>query len=266
MGAGRKSLYSDISPRLLEEIGHGSTIKDACKVAGINKSTFFEWQNKYKEFADLVKKAQEEHRENIVSELEKSLIKKANGFKVTETKTEYAAINGRPSIVKQTKTEKEFAPDTAALVFALSNLAPEKWQNKQKQKENEVIATDFNLLSEGENTSDVTKGIEDKIRESLKNQNRYSPDLEVCINMAAGSYHAFLMALKEVQNLKSTCSVEISREGNERAAPHPAFKVLKDTQEMVRRSLCELGLTVKTLATDDSDVLEEVLKNVEEVE
>ena len=112
----------------------------------------------------------------------------------------------------------------------------------------------------------TVKAIEGKIKKALKNQNRYSADLEICISMAAGSYYAFLMALEEVQNLKSACVTEISRENNERVTPHPAFKVLKDTQEMVRRSLCELGLTVKTLATDEGDIFEEMINKVESVD
>lgn len=116
------------------------------------------------------------------------------------------------------------------------------------------------------NVTTSVKAIEGKIKKALKNQNRYSADLELCISMAAGSYYAFLLALADVQNLKSACVTEISREDNERTMPHPAFKVLKDTQEMVRRSLCELGLTVKTLATDEGDVLDDVIKKVDEVE
>lgn len=116
------------------------------------------------------------------------------------------------------------------------------------------------------NVTTSVKAIEGKIKKALKNQNRYSADLELCISMAAGSYYAFLLALADVQNLKSACVTEISREDNERTMPHPAFKVLKDTQEMVRRSLCELGLTVKTLATNEGDVLDDVLKKVDEVE
>lgn len=108
--------------------------------------------------------------------------------------------------------------------------------------------------------------IESKIRKALKNQKRYSADLELCISMAAGSYYAFLVALNEVENLTECCVEEISREGNKRKIPHPAFRILKDAQEMVRRSLCELGLTVKTLSTDDGDELENMIKKVEEID
>lgn len=59
--------------------------------------------------------------------------------------------------------------------------------------------------------------------------------------------------------LTTTFVEEKTREGNSKLVPHPAFKVLKDTQEMVRRSLRELGLTLGTLSTGDNDPLEDML-------
>jgi hypothetical protein len=110
------------------------------------------------------------------------------------------------------------------------------------------------------------KKIESKIKKALKSQKSYSPDLDTCITMAAGSFYAFLVALDDIQKLEKSYVVETSREGNERMVPHPAFRVLRDTQEMVRRSLRELGLTLNTLSTDDDDALEDMLKKVEAVE
>lgn len=101
--------------------------------------------------------------------------------------------------------------------------------------------------------------IKSRIRKALKNQNTYSKDLETCISMAAGSYFAFLLAQRDIENLTCTFLTEITREGNKKMVPHPAFKVLKDTQEMVRRSLRELGLTLGTLSTGDNDPLEDML-------
>ena len=101
--------------------------------------------------------------------------------------------------------------------------------------------------------------IKSRIRKALKNQNTYSKDLETCIAMAAGSYYAFLLAQEDVGKLTTTFVEEKTREGNSKLVPHPAFKVLTDTQEMVRRSLRELGLTLGTLSTGDNDPLEDML-------
>lgn len=101
--------------------------------------------------------------------------------------------------------------------------------------------------------------IKARIRRALKNQNTYSKDLETCISMAAGSYYAFLLAQRDMEMLESTYVSEVTREGNVKLVPHPTFRVLKDAQEMVRRSLRELGLTLGTLSTGDNDPLEELM-------
>lgn len=59
---------------------------------------------------------------------------------------------------------------------------------------------------------------------------------------------------------------EISREGNIKLAPHPAYKTLKDSQESVRKSLRELGLTLSTLAVDDNDEMSKLVEEVDSVE
>ena len=100
--------------------------------------------------------------------------------------------------------------------------------------------------------------IKSRIRKALKNQNTYSKDLETCIAMAAGSYYAFLLAQEDVGKLTTTFVEEKTREGTSKLVPHPAFKVLKDTQEMVRRSLRALGLTLGTLTTGDNDPLDDM--------
>lgn len=107
------------------------------------------------------------------------------------------------------------------------------------------------------------KKIESKIRKAVRNQGNYSKDLEVCISMAAGSYLAFMLALQDIKGLERTFVSEVSREGNTRLVPHPAFRVLKDAQEMVRRSLRELGLTLGTLSSDEDDPFERMMEDVE---
>lgn len=113
------------------------------------------------------------------------------------------------------------------------------------------------------NKMESLQKIELKIKKALRNQKSYSKDLDTCITMAAGSYYAFLVALEDIKKLDKSYVIEKSREGNDRMVPHPAFRVLKDTQEMVRRSLRELGLTLGTLSTEDEDALEDMLNRVE---
>ena len=113
---------------------------------------------------------------------------------------------------------------------------------------------------------DKVSTIKTKIRKALKNQGTYTKDLETCIGMAAGSYYTFLLAQKDIENLECTYVIEYSREDKERMVPHPAFKVMKDSQEMTRKSLKELGLTLSTLISDDTDEFDRLVKKINEVE
>lgn len=110
----------------------------------------------------------------------------------------------------------------------------------------------------------TTDEYQKKIRRSLKDNNSYTPEMEMAITMCAISLMAMDKAKEDIENLTECYVEEVSREGNVRLVAHPSFKVLKDSSESVRRSLRELGLTMGTLvgASDDdvSDLVNEVNK------
>lgn len=111
----------------------GDSQKVACKKVGLGKSTFYEWMHKWPDFKERIKKAKDEFRETIVCKLEASLWKRAMGYDAVETETEYVNdSNGNPWIKSQKKKVKHIQPDTGALIFALTNVAPEKWKNRQQ--------------------------------------------------------------------------------------------------------------------------------------
>lgn len=127
--------FNDIKDELLQHIRDGSTFKEACQAVGCSEGQFYEWKSKKADFAEEVKEAHKTGRSKMIPELEKSLFKKAMGWEYKETRTEYAAdAEGNPIIVKQTETTRVVPPDTAALIFALTNLAPDAWTNKQRQE------------------------------------------------------------------------------------------------------------------------------------
>jgi hypothetical protein len=121
--------------KLTDAIANGDTIIDACRKANISKQTFYEWLNdpNKADFADAIKNAQEEFRINIVGQLEHSLWDRARGFDFEEQHTKYATdAKTKQVYVKEQITKKtHVVQDTGALVFALTNLAPDKWKNKQ---------------------------------------------------------------------------------------------------------------------------------------
>ena len=108
--------------------------------------------------------------------------------------------------------------------------------------------------------------LKSRIRKALREQNNYSKDMESAILLAAGNLFAYELALKDLEELDCTYVEEVSREGNIRLVPHPAFKVFKDASESVRRSPRELQLTLATsegtTENDDLDILVESVNKV----
>lgn len=129
--------------RICEYIRDGDSQKLACKKAGIGDSTFHDWIKAKPEFAERIKKAKEEFLATITGKLEATLWKRAMGYEVTETETEYISDkDGKPKIKNQKTKVKHIQPDTGALIFALTNVAPEKWVNRQKVESQAVKPTE----------------------------------------------------------------------------------------------------------------------------
>jgi hypothetical protein len=84
-------------------IRSGDSQKLACKKAGIGDSTFHEWIHKKKGFSDKIQKAKDEFQDTITGKLEATLWKRAMGYEVTETDTEYVTdANGKQKIKSKT--------------------------------------------------------------------------------------------------------------------------------------------------------------------
>lgn len=113
------------------------TIAEVCQAVGIKPSTYHAWINEKPEFAEAVEQAKEERLQVFVREAQKSLLKKIQGYEATETKVVTIPNKqdpSKPSIKEQVTIKKHVSPDTTALIFALTNLAPEQWKNKHTQE------------------------------------------------------------------------------------------------------------------------------------
>lgn len=114
------------------------TIAEICRQVGISTQTYHEWVNTREDFALAVEEAREELMQSMVIEAKKSLRKKIQGYDVTETKVVTVPSNQKtqdgkekPRIKEQTTTKKHIQPDTAAIIFMLTNSDPEHWRNRQ---------------------------------------------------------------------------------------------------------------------------------------
>ena len=130
-----KGKFNDVKDDIISYIREGDSNILACKKVSISKETFYTWINDKPDFSDSLKKARKEFRETIVQTLEQSLWKRAAGYEIEESKNEYRTLkDGSKVLVKSSKITKHFPPDTGALIFALTNLDPENWKNRQDNR------------------------------------------------------------------------------------------------------------------------------------
>ena len=134
------------------------TIAEICRQVGITPKTYHQWVNDYPDFADAIEKPSQERKQFFVQEAKKSLLKKIQGYDVTETKVvtvpgkvKDEKGNPKPIIKEQTNTKKHIQADTAAIIFTLTNGDPDHWRNRQST---EVTGKDgkdlFKTLSDEE--------------------------------------------------------------------------------------------------------------------
>ena len=151
-----KKIVEDICSLIRED---SYTIAEICEKVGIVKDTYYRWIAEKADFSDNIKKAQEDFNSLIVVEAKRSLVKLIKGYTVQEKKTITADTgkkdeNDKPivKVKEHTVTEKHYQPNTAAVIFALTNRDPENWKNRMN---NEVTAdvsikSDLEKLSDGE--------------------------------------------------------------------------------------------------------------------
>ena len=105
--------------------------------------------------------------------------------------------------------------------------------------------------------------IKNKIRNAMTSQGTYIPDLDLCIELCAGSYMAFRIALSDISKKRMKSFVkEKTREENTKLVAHPAFKVLFDSLEVTRKQLRELGLTLQTRSVSEDDEVNDFINEV----
>ena len=114
------------------------TIAEICRQVGITPKTFHQWKEEHPEFGQMIVDAKDERMQFFVQEAKKSLLKKIQGYDVTETKVVIVPGkvkdekgNLKPIIKEQTNTKKHIQADTAAIIFTLTNGDPSRWRNRQ---------------------------------------------------------------------------------------------------------------------------------------
>ncbi|MDK4482055.1 transposase [Fusobacterium necrophorum] len=103
----------------------GLTDEQIAKNLGIGIRTLYEYKEKYPQFSQSLKKG----KEVIDIEVENALLRRALGYRYTETAKEKKIINGKEHIAVK-ETTKEVVPDVTAQIFWLKNRRANKWKDK----------------------------------------------------------------------------------------------------------------------------------------
>lgn len=123
----------------------GATLTDFCKAMGIDDMSYYNWM-KRSEFSEAIKKAKDVFREKLETDIVQSLANAAKGYEYNQTTTEYTDVNGKPRIKKQVKKNIRVEPNVGAAIFLLTNIAPERWKNRQNQEVSGVVSTGLNIM------------------------------------------------------------------------------------------------------------------------
>lgn len=91
---------------------------------GISHATLCEWQNRFPELLDAIKKG----RRVKDFEVENSLLQRATGYQYEEDVYELNEQTGELEVVK--RVLKSQAPDVTAQIFWLKNRNPSEWRDK----------------------------------------------------------------------------------------------------------------------------------------
>ena len=129
---GRKPLYTEwlteeglaLVNKWAEE---GLINKQIALKIGINVATLYEWQDRFPDFADAIKKGKKVIDEHV----ENSLLKRAMGYQYEE-ETWGKSQDGEMALIK--RVVKSLAPDVTAQIFWLKNRQPERWRDKVEVK------------------------------------------------------------------------------------------------------------------------------------
>lgn len=126
----------EVEKNIFRDIEMGMTIRDACMLNGVGERYLYDRMDWHPELNIRMRldAALEKRDAQRTKNVEDSLYKRATGYSVEEVKTEIMPDSqGNPKMIKQLRTKKEFAPDTVAAIFYLTNKAGEKWKNSNYQ-------------------------------------------------------------------------------------------------------------------------------------
>ena len=167
---GRKPQWTEAKVEIMcKAIAAGKSYKDAFTSARVGKTAFYSHLSNDTDFAERVKRAEQEYQDwydsQLVVNCKRSLLELVQGYEWDETTTESALQNGKLVVVKTKVVHKKAAPNATAIIFALCNRAPEEWSNKHIQEISGKIETE---TKSGISLQNVPDSLLAKVIEAIK--------------------------------------------------------------------------------------------------
>lgn len=132
---GAPSKFAEAAPLVLQFVSEGYTLAASARLAGISYSTLNDWRKTRAHFDQQVKDARAAYISTLQEEVELSLYQRAKGLSVTTEQIDFEiSPEGEEIVTHRRRTIKQIPPDTAALIFALTNLAPDRWSNRVREE------------------------------------------------------------------------------------------------------------------------------------
>ena len=114
------------------------------------------------EYSEAIKKAKEEFKDNLERDIVLSLAKVAKGYEYTQKTKEYSKSgSGKMVVRKEVVKNVNVDPNVGAAIFLLTNIAPSRWSNKQKQEISGEIATGLNIIVKSEDDAELLKKMQE---------------------------------------------------------------------------------------------------------
>ena len=189
------------------------TMEDIANRIGIDRSTIYDWQTKYPEIAQALRRG----REIVDYMVENALLKSALGYKTKEVKVTTVMRYGK--VVETTKevTDKEQAPNVSAIQMWLYNRSKDKWKNMNAKQ---------NMFEEMQEDS----SIEVIVRRASKNETGESEDDEVWEDEMNESVEIRKRTAEETAQVEKQKRKE-KREAKKAAEQHTEYSDVNDEEE-----------------------------------
>ena len=123
------------------------TIGEMCIKAGVSERSYLNWRKENTEFAEIIKKAEDDAIQLRLVECRNSLSKLINGQEVEEVKIiTVTTAEGERFERERTVTTKTVLPNLGAIIHYQTNKDPDNWKNRQSSELKAEITDSYTAM------------------------------------------------------------------------------------------------------------------------